>query len=274
MTLIRSAVARFSCQFSGIIFAAVFSCSGLHADELKSVFLIGNSLTWDTVPSQLGPEVKWHVDCGKSLPYIVEHPEAPCVKSSTLWPSALKNHRFDILVLQPHYGSTLTEDAKAISRLIELQPRAKVVIHTGWSRAETRTAEWSRDETIVGETPLSHSAKYFDALLETLRKSHPTRSFARTYAIDALQQLEQEIASHKAPIESIDVLYRDKIHMDLVTGRFLMHSLMRQAIGRPISHTGFDKLDTDSAQYLMDVVKRFKQAPASTALGSKPGAKE
>ena len=67
MTLIRSAVARFSCQFAGIIFAAVFSCSGLHADELNSVFLIGNSLTWDTVPSQLGPEVKWHVDCGKSL---------------------------------------------------------------------------------------------------------------------------------------------------------------------------------------------------------------
>ena len=49
-----------------------------------SYFLIGNSLTWDTVPSKLDGDVQWHVDCGKSLPFIYENPQKPCVKTSTL----------------------------------------------------------------------------------------------------------------------------------------------------------------------------------------------
>ncbi len=55
-----------------------------------SYYLIGNSLTWDTVPSRLDGDVQWHVDCGTSLPFVFKHPEKPCVKSSTLWPAALK----------------------------------------------------------------------------------------------------------------------------------------------------------------------------------------
>ena len=39
-----------------------------------SYYLIGNSLTWDTVPSKLDGDVQWHVDCGKSLPFIYENP--------------------------------------------------------------------------------------------------------------------------------------------------------------------------------------------------------
>src|SRR5690606_39121687 len=58
-------------------------------DKTKSYYLIGNSLTWDTSPSLLDGDVQWHVDCGKSLPYIMAHPEMPCVKTSTLWPQAL-----------------------------------------------------------------------------------------------------------------------------------------------------------------------------------------
>ncbi len=33
-------------------------------------YLIGNSLTWDTIPGYLDGDVQWHVACGKSLPYI------------------------------------------------------------------------------------------------------------------------------------------------------------------------------------------------------------
>ena len=102
-------------------------------DGKKRVFLIGNSLTWDTVPSRLDGNVQWHVDCGKSLPFMFANPEEPCVKTSTLWPKALKENQYDILSLQTHYGATLAEDVETISRWIEMQPQAVVVIHTGWA---------------------------------------------------------------------------------------------------------------------------------------------
>lgn len=38
-------------------------------------YLIGNSLTWDTVPQRLDGEVQWHVDCGVSLPHIFATPD-------------------------------------------------------------------------------------------------------------------------------------------------------------------------------------------------------
>ena len=59
-------------------------------------FLIGNSLTWDTVPGRLSGDVQWHVDCGVNLPYIYANPAKPCVKDSTLWPTALRDKQYDI----------------------------------------------------------------------------------------------------------------------------------------------------------------------------------
>src|SRR5437879_2351386 len=70
-------------------------------------YLIGNSLTWDTVPERLAGDVQWHVDCGVSLPAIFAKPDKPCVTSSTPWPKALKEHQYTTVVVQPHYGSTL-----------------------------------------------------------------------------------------------------------------------------------------------------------------------
>ena len=104
------------------------------ADEPKngpSYFLIGNSLTWDTVPSALSGDVQWHVECGVNLPYIFVHPEKPCVKTSTLWPKAFAEKQYDFVSVQPHYGSTLAQDGETISAWMKLQPKA--------TRAETST---------------------------------------------------------------------------------------------------------------------------------------
>ncbi|MBM83350.1 MAG: hypothetical protein CMJ78_22540 [Planctomycetaceae bacterium] len=78
-----------------------------------SYYLIGNSLTWDTSPSRLSGDVQWHVDCGKSLPYIFKNPEEPCVRISTVWPKALKEKQYDFLSIQPHYGSTIEQDVQS-----------------------------------------------------------------------------------------------------------------------------------------------------------------
>jgi hypothetical protein len=220
-----------------------------------SLFLIGNSLTWDTLPSKLDGDVQWHVDCGKSLPYIVAHPEEPCVKTSTLWPAALSSKQYAMLVIQVHYGSTLQQDVDAIATLIKQQPHATVVIHTGWARSADRAEEWSG----VGSsatTNMSHNADYFDTLLDMLRESYPQRTFLRTRAMDLLQVVHEDIRAGHSPITKVESLYRDAIHMDLVTGRYLMHNAMRAALSQPRSAAGFERLDPKMKSYLDSVLDR------------------
>jgi len=225
------------------------------ASKATKYFLIGNSLTWDTVPSQLDGDTQWHVDCGKSLPWIFQNPEKPCVKTSTLWPDALKAKQYDIISIQVHYGSTLTEDAVTISELIQKQPKAEVVIHTGWARHAERVEEWAMDDQSAA-APMKHNLAYFDALLDLLRKTHPDRTIRRTRAMDMLQQVEKDIEAGKAPITDVVELYRDKVHMNVVTGRYLMHNAMRHALGQPRSAVGFEKLEPEMKAYLDSVLDR------------------
>ncbi|QGQ25372.1 hypothetical protein F1728_22980 [Gimesia benthica] len=228
------------------------SSVSLRAEEkAKSYYLIGNSLTWDTAPALLDGDVQWHVDCGKSLPYIHEHPEQPCVKTSTLWPAALKEKQYDLISVQPHYGSTLAEDVDTISQWIEMQPKATFIIHTGWARSATREDEYQNQE-ISGK--LQHSPAYIKALLAALQKKYPERKFKQTHAIDLLEQVDVDIKSGKAPFDQITDIYRDAIHMKLDSGRYLMHNAMRHAMEQPRSEKGYEKLDPKTKQYLNQVL--------------------
>ncbi|MCA9121287.1 MAG: hypothetical protein H6822_21435 [Planctomycetaceae bacterium] len=228
----------------------------LAADEdSTSYYLIGNSLTWDTVPSKLDGDVQWHVDCGKSLPYIFEHPESPCVKTSTLWTQAFEDKQYDIVSVQPHYGTTLDEDLAVISRWLVLQPKAIFVIHTGWARAGTRAEEYAKQDAAG---PMSHSRAYFEALLGELRLQYPDRQFRQTHAIDLLAKIADDIAAQKVasiPLQDVVDLHRDAIHMKLDSGRYLMHNAMRHALGQPKSLAGFESLDPAMRQYLDSVLE-------------------
>lgn len=230
--------------------------SAAEKEKPKSYYLIGNSLTWDTVPSLLDGDVQWHVDCGKSLPYIYEHPEKPCVKASTLWPTALKEKQFDLISVQPHYGSTLEEDVETISKWVKMQPQATFIIHTGWARSKTRADEFA-SEDVSGK--LQHSPAYINALIAALKKQFPDRQFKQTYAINLLEQVEQDIQANKAPFDEITDLYRDAIHMKTDTGRYLMHNAMRHAMGQPRSEKGYEKVDPKAKAYLNQVLDTLNQ---------------
>ncbi|WP_145419832.1 hypothetical protein [Planctomycetes bacterium K23_9] len=212
-----------------------------------SVYLIGNSLTWDTVPSKLDGDVKWHVDCGKSLLFVRDHPEKPCVASSTLWPQTLKEQQFDFVSFQPHYGTTVEQDVEVISGWITLQSKAIVVIHTGWPRQATLGEE--RTSTDISQS-LFHGDAYFDELFQRLREKHPLREFRMTGAMNLLHAIADDIEKGVAPIDSISELYRDKIHMTLTAGRYLMHNAMRRSLGQSRSVAGFEKVPVDLRQYL------------------------
>ena len=239
-------------------------------DRAKSYFLIGNSLTWDTVPSRLDGDVQWHVDCGTSLPFIHENPGKPCVNTSTLWPTALKKKQYDVVSVQTHYGATLAQDVAVISKWLEMQPQAVFVIHTGWARFATRAEEYA-DNEVTGR--MRHSPAYINALLDDLKKRHPSRKFRQTHAIDLLAKIADDIKAGKAPLADVSDLHRDAIHMKLDSGRYLMHNAMRRALGQLRSNKGFEKLDAELRQYLDRVLASLNQEKGASDSSDSPKAR-
>lgn len=221
------------------------------AKKAPSYFLIGNSLTWDTVPSALSGDVQWHVDCGVNLPYIYAHPEKPCVKTSTLWPEALKNKQYDYISVQPHYGSTLAQDVETISAWMKLQPKAIFVLHTGWAFHAKRAGEFA---AYAAPVLMEHSPAYIRALISELRERNPDRQVHQTYGQNLLAFVAEDIAAGESPLKSVDELYRDDIHLTHDAGKYLMHNAMRWALGQPRSSVGFEKIDPKIKAYLDGVL--------------------
>lgn len=215
------------------------------------IFLIGNSLTWDTLPGLLDGDVQWHVDCGKNLKYIHDHPNSPCVKTSTLWPQAFQSKQYDLLSVQPHFGTSLAEDVKVISAWLEQQPSATLVLHTGWTRSAEFEATYHAGNA---DEQMTHSPEYFSSLKEKLLEHHPGLTIRSTSAIDLLDEIYHDIQQQNAPFKSFDELYRDSIHMTTQAGRFVMHNLMRIALGQPLSDQGF-QLEPPQKEYLLGKLK-------------------
>lgn len=217
----------------------------------KSCYLIGNSLTWDTVPAWMDGDVQWHVDCGKSLPFIHDNPQEPCVKSSTLWPKALAEKQYDVISVQTHYGANMAQDVDVISNWVEMQPRAIFVIHTGWAHHEKRAQEYGKKDFLG---TMQHIPAYINALLSTLKNKYPDREFRQTHAIDLLAKIAADIKAGKSPFKSVSDIHRDAIHVKLDSGRYLMHNCMRHALGQPRSAEHYAKLDPKVKAYLDTVL--------------------
>lgn len=227
----------------------------------KRIYLIGNSLTWDTRPPLLDDYVDWHVDCGKSLRFIFDHPQNPCVGSSHLWPIALQQLQYDYLSVQPHYGTTLEQDVDVISSWMELQPNAVVVIHCGWARSATAADEYAQTDG----TEMGHRPGYFTRLISALQARFPDRAIRQSFTTDALHAIAADIDSGKSPLNEITDLYRDAIHMTHAEGRYLMHNLMRAAVDQPPSTEGFTIGQTDPSlkDYLDQIIRRTVKGPQS-----------
>ena len=244
--------------------SAATATGSLAATSAKaSYYLIGNSLTWDTVPSILSGDVQWHVDCGTHLKHVHGHPEKPCVTNSTLWPAALSAKKYDVISVQPHYGTTLAQDVEVISAWMKLQPKAVFVIHSGWGRHAQHADEFGG---YAGPEQMIHSPGYFRALLAELRRLHPGRELRQTLAQNLLAQVASDIAAGTAPIKQLVDLYRDDIHLKADSGKYLMHNAMRLALGQPASAAGFEKTEPAMKKYLDGVLAQLKTAPSDKAL--------
>ena len=228
-----------------------------NADETAGprCYLIGNSLTWDTVPGRMGSRVQWHVDCGVPLTAIFANPDKPCVKESRIWTEALRDEKYDVVSVQPHYGTTLAQDVEVIDRWMKMQPSAVFVIHSGWAYHEKRADEFA---SYAQPSQMTHSPGYLRALVAELRRLHPGRKLRQTFAQNLLAVIADDIAAGRAPIKDLAELYRDGIHLTHSHGKYLAHNAMRHALGLPPSAQGFDNLDPAQQRYLDRVLSLLK----------------
>ena len=58
----------------------------------------------------------------------------------------------------------------------------------------------------------------------------------------------------KAPFASMEEVHRDKIHMNTVTGRYLMHQAMRRALGQPPMAEWSEELPREALLYFDGVL--------------------
>lgn len=225
-----------------------------------TVFMIGNSLTWDTLPEQVDG-AEWNVFCGKNLQYISENPSGFCVPTSSAWDTALNASSYDYVTVQPFPGTTLSQDVAIISAWMTLQPGAVFILHTGWGGHDDHVTKYESSDT----STMTPSAAYFDALEQQLAALHPGQTIRRTRAAEVLYDIALDIENGDAPFAELSELYRDEIHMSYGNGRYLMNNLMRLALDQDYVLTPEDQAN-EKRQYLNSKLVALVPEPASLCL--------
>lgn len=215
-------------------------------------------MTWDTRPTLLQGDVQWQIACNRSLADAFANPDYSCISSSTSWDSAFESKDYDYVMVQPFYGTTLAEDARVISQIMDRQPRARIMIHTSWSSANT--LEQVYESRISGEQ-MRPSAEYYDRLLDDIRQSNPDRIVESDHVVDMLHAIATDIDAGRGPFNSLSELFRDEVHLN-ETGRYLAHNAVRAALGQPLSREGFD-LNDATRRYLNGKILSERSREAS-----------
>jgi hypothetical protein len=94
-----------------------------------------------------------------------------------------------------------------------------------------------------------HSKAYFEELRTELLAKFPNRQIRTTAAMAVLDAIWHDVEQEAAPFAAFKDLYRDEIHMTTQVGRYLMHNIMRRALGQAPSAQGF-QLESAEREYL------------------------
>jgi len=204
-------------------------------------YRIGNSLTWDSQPraiealaTQRGLKhtEAYHINCGKSLERIWNHPEeicVPAVEPFGTFGKALPNYDWDAVTFQPHpgAGSTLGTDTARILDFIaktrsgNRNTKTVFYIYAPWPGQKHGPFHevWVRETPDADDTPTLQTRAYFGHLIARVR----TRTDAEVRMIPAghvVYELDRRMRAGEVPgYQHAADLYRDVVHLNHV-GRF------------------------------------------------------
>ena len=216
------------------------------------IFVIGNSLTQDTIPTQYGADFDIRPNSG--LQIIYDSPTTNLLTGSIDWPTAFAATQYDIVSVQPYRTpeetDSLNQNTTVISEWVSLQPNAVFIIHTAWAPFADHAEQYA--ENGEGEEGfLSWNRGYYEELITRLRTANPGTTFKVNPAINVLEAINRDIVRGIGPYTALSDLYRDTLHIGLEGGGFyLMHNLMRRTLGLPIVNANASEISAQTRLYL------------------------
>ncbi len=179
----------------------LFGTSPLVATASQTSYSIGNSLTWDAKPptvrdlAALAGEtmtVGYHIRCGSSLVQIQNDPATTCISPPApfgRWDTAIPNHPWDVVTLQPFSGggSTLATDENMTLLVMNValsqgdNNDTQFYIYSSYG-AHLWWPPWPNDsyheywQTPIINQPTQLTApvgEYYDHLIDNIRVSQP-----------------------------------------------------------------------------------------------------
>lgn len=267
---------------SGLLGLACLLATPSQAD---SVFLIGNSLTNDTVPLLLDGgavgDVEYHIVGGQNLSVInnyrafPEESPLPFERGGTPWADAFASKQYDFVSVQPYRGTNLEDDISVINNWMQLQPTAQFILHPGWSLRPGQTtiagpghdtiSEFLGQPSAVGGE-MTIAPAYINGLINSLEALNPGRDIISTRTNEILFSIHQDIENGLAPYSELGDLYRDDYHFNAADGRFLAHNALRFAIGQEFSDVGFSGVSQANQEYLTSKIFSASAVPEPSSL--------
>lgn len=224
-------------------------CSGEPAADGKTVFMIGNSFTHDSMPYSIPAlaaqksdslTVGAHIKSGSPVHNIWGSPDAAREVSKDFgkYRDALTKHQWDVVTLQPFYKkpgegfpqSTMQSDIDSILKFIALarenpaNKKTKFYIYESWPFLWTGKPfqqAWDATSTDELTAPTMHTRDYYEHLLKRLRK----KTDAEIHVIpvpEVMYQLDRQMQAGKVPgLTGIGDIMKDKLHLDAGLGHYI-----------------------------------------------------
>lgn len=269
------------------------------ANYPRKVFSIGNSLLADASPGVLGRGVGYVINSGEGLSYHAANPTSSTSADSYFWGDAASDQSWDALILQPFPEDplqTLATELANCQTIIDAfdvnSPDAIILIHEGFAPSSSVEAGTRIDNAFNGS--FDYSDGYFEELVKGLRAANPGRDIRRSQTNRAVWVVKEDLEAGTDPLllaSSIDeiggdfggdALYRDGLHINYTSGRYLVHNCCRRALGLPINvgdsffdHPNYGSMTEPTATYLDTVIDRsFSNVSLLDPSELKPGLTE
>lgn len=207
----------------------------------QTLYMIGNSLTWDSRPRALGQladtiggelEVGYHILTASTLPTISENPDTTSeqVPASSYGPlsEALPTYAWDAVSMQmhPRKGATLATETSAIETIVgyaQANPdNADTLFYLfqPWP-ATWQWGEWLEPVSTAPDAQATARHDYAYLLLDRVRGEMPSNDFLLIPTGDVFFELDQRMQAGQVPgFSSITQLYRNSVHLN-ATGQYV-----------------------------------------------------
>ena len=176
-------------------------------------------------------DVGAHIDASRTMERIYNDPDGydELVGSYGTWPTALADHQWDAITLQPHQTSTLTNDVTQFGKFITAAKANPAYTGTTFYVLQTWPYQfdwpysdyWAGASPDLDSTPTEKRGEYFDHLVHRLRVAYPAEDIRMIPVGEVFNELHLKFLAGTLPdVSNFAAMLRDPRHLDWTTGQY------------------------------------------------------